>query len=52
MDTNKIKSIDDDEMYHIIELFHSENGNNILDVNLQMLRYLLLVAPSESFIQS
>ena len=38
-DTNPIKSIDDDEMDHLLELFHSEHDEDILDVDLQMLQY-------------
>ena len=35
-DTTPIKSIDDDEMDHLLELFHSEHDDNILDIDLQM----------------
>ena len=34
--TTPIKSIDDDEMDHLLELFHSEHDDNILDFDLQM----------------
>ena len=32
-----IESIDDDEMDHLLEFFHSEHDDNLLDVDLQML---------------
>ena len=35
-DTTSIKLIDDDEMDHFLELFHSEQNEDILDVDLQM----------------
>ena len=35
---NLIKSIDDDEMDHLLEFFHSEHDDNILDVDLQILQ--------------
>ena len=37
-DTTLIKSIDDDEIDYLLELFHSENDECILDVELQMLQ--------------
>ena len=37
-DTTPIKSIDDDEMDHLLELFHSEHYHDLLDVDLQMLQ--------------
>ena len=37
-DTTLIKSIDDDEMDHLLELFHSEHDEDLLDVDLQMLQ--------------
>ena len=37
-DTTPIKSIDDDEMDHLLELFHSEHDDDLLDVELQMLQ--------------
>ena len=37
-DTTLIKSIDDDEVDQLLELFHSENDDYILDVDLQMLQ--------------
>ena len=37
-DTNPIKSIDDDEMDHLLEFFHSEHDEDFLDVDLQMLQ--------------
>ena len=33
-DTTPIKSIDDDEMYHLLEFFHSEHDDNLLYVDL------------------
>ena len=38
LDTTTIKSIDDDEMDHLLEFFQSEHHDNILDVDLQMLQ--------------
>ena len=35
-DTTPIKSIDDVEMDHLLEFFHSEHDNDILDVDLHM----------------
>ena len=37
-DTTPIKSIDDDEMDHLLELFHSKHDDDLLDVDLQMLQ--------------
>ena len=37
-DTTPIKPIDDNEMDHLLELFHSENDDDLLDVDLQMLQ--------------
>ena len=37
-DTTPIKSIDDDEMYYLLEFFHSEHDDDLLDVYLQMLQ--------------
>ena len=37
-DTPPIKSIDDDEIDHLLELFHSEHDDDLLDVHLQMLQ--------------
>ena len=37
-DTTPIKSIDDDEMDHLLEFFHSEHDEDLLDVDLQMLQ--------------
>ena len=37
-DTNLIKSIDDDEMEQLLNFFHSENENYILNVDLQTLQ--------------
>ena len=36
-ETTPIKSIDDYEMYQLLELFHSENDKNGFDVDLHML---------------
>ena len=43
------KSIDDDKIYHLLELFHSENDDDPLDVEIQMLQYLMVVAPPSNF---
>ena len=37
-DTTPIKSIDDDEMDNLLEFFHSEHDDDLLDVDLQMLQ--------------
>ena len=37
-DTTPIKSIDDDEMDYLLEFFHSEHDDDLLDVYLQMLQ--------------
>ena len=37
-ETTPIKSIDDDEMDHLLEFFHSEHDEDLLDVDLQMLQ--------------
>ena len=37
-ETTPIKSIDDDKMDHLLELFHSEHDDDILDVDLRMLQ--------------
>ena len=37
-DTTMIKSIDDNEMDHHLEFFHSEHDEDLLDVDLQMLQ--------------
>ena len=37
-DTPPIKYIDYDEMDHLLELFHSEHDDDLLDVDLQMLQ--------------
>ena len=44
-DTTPIKSIDHDEMYHLLEFFHSEHDDNLIDVDLQMLQAWIVVAP-------
>ena len=38
-DTTTIESIDDDEMYHLLEFFHYNHDDDILYVDLQMLQY-------------
>ena len=48
-DTTLNKSIDDDEMDHLLELFHSEHDENVLDVDIQMLQSWLVVAPTSKF---
>ena len=37
-ETTPIKSIDDDEMDHLMELSHSEDDDDLLDVDLQMIQ--------------
>ena len=37
-ETTPIKSIDDDEMDHLLEFFHSEHDGNLLDVDLHILQ--------------
>ena len=37
-DTTPIKSIDDDEIYNLLEFLHSEHNDDLLDVDLQMLK--------------
>ena len=37
-DTIPIKYIDDDGMDHLLELFHSEHDDDLLDVDLQMIQ--------------
>ena len=44
-DTTQIKSVDDDEMDHILEFFHSEHDGYLLDVELHILQDLLVVSP-------
>ena len=36
--TTQIKSIDDHNTDHLLELFHSEHDDDLLDVDLQMLQ--------------
>ena len=38
-DTTPIKSIDDYEMDHVLEFFHSEHDENFLDIDLQIIQY-------------
>ena len=44
-----IKSIGYDDMDHLREFFHSENDDDLLDVELQMLQAWLVVAPPSKF---
>ena len=44
-----IKWIDDNEMDHLLEFFHSEQDGDILDFDIQMLQAWLLVAPPSKF---
>ena len=37
-DITPIKSIDDDEMDHILEFFHSENDEDIMNVDIHVLQ--------------
>ena len=37
-DTTPIKSINDDEMDHLLELSHSDHDDDLLDFDLQMLQ--------------
>ena len=37
-DTTPIKSFDDDEMNHILELFHSEHQDDLLDADLYIIK--------------
>ena len=37
-DSTPIKSIDYDEMDHLLEFFHSEHDDDLLDVDLQMIQ--------------
>ena len=37
-ETTPIKSIVDDDMDHLLELFHSEHNDNLLDVDFKMLQ--------------
>ena len=37
-ETTLIKSIDDDKMDHLLELFHSIHDDDLLDVDLQILQ--------------
>ena len=36
--TTPIKSIDDDEMDHLLKFFHSKHDDDLLDVDLHMLQ--------------
>ena len=47
--TNMIKWIFDDEMDHLLEFFHSEHEDDILDVDLQMIQDWLLIDYSSKF---
>ena len=37
--TTLIKSVDDDEMDHFLELFHPEHDDDILNIDIKMLQY-------------
>ena len=37
-DTNPIKSIEDYEMDHLLELFHSEHDDDLIDVDLKRIQ--------------
>ena len=49
IETTPIKSIDDDEMDHLLEFFHSEHDKDIMDVDIDILQYLLVFAPPSKF---
>ena len=36
IETTTIKSIDDDETHHLLEFFHSEHDEDLLNIDLQM----------------
>ena len=38
-DTTTVKSIDDDEMDHLLEFYYSEHDEYLLYVDIQMLQY-------------
>ena len=38
-----MKPIDDDEMYQVPELFHSEDYDDLLDIDIQMLQTWVVV---------
>ena len=44
-DNTPIKSVDDDEMYQLLELSHLEHDGGILDVDLHTILAWLVVAP-------
>ena len=48
-DNPLIKSIDDDEMDHLLEFFHSEHDDDLLYVDLHMLQAWLVVSPPIKF---
>ena len=48
-DTTPIKSIDDDEMDHLLKFFQLEHDDDPLDVDLHILQALLVVAPPSKF---
>ena len=41
-----MKYIDDDGMYQLLEFLHSDNDDNIFDVELQMIQAWLVVPTS------
>ena len=45
-DKNPIKSVDDDEMYLLLELFHSYHDDDISDVDIHMLKAWLVISTS------
>ena len=48
-DTTPIKSIDDDEMDHILKLFHSEHDEDLMGIDIQIIQARLLVSPPSKF---
>ena len=48
-DITPLKSFDDDEMDHILEFFHLENDDDLLNFYLQTLQAWLVVAPPSKF---
>ena len=41
--------MDDDKIYHLLEFFQSEHDDDILNFDLHILRYWIVVAPSSKF---
>ena len=48
-DTTPNKSIGDDEIDHLLEFFHEEHDEDLIDVDLQMIQDWLAVAPPSKF---